>query len=63
MSVNPFSPSLICLTSLSMIGPLYGLAHNILILIAFESSKGSDKPAHRSSLARAFASCKHKELM
>ena len=38
----------------SMNGPFYGPAHNTFVLIAFASGKDSVKPAHRSSLARAF---------
>ena len=33
--------------------------HKILILMAYESSEGSDEPAHLGRLIRAFATCTH----
>ena len=40
---------------------LYERVHEILVLIMYDSSEGSDKPALMHSLARAFATCTHKE--
>ena len=37
-----------------------GAAYKILLLKAWESREGSDKPAHTCSLARAFTSGIHK---
>ena len=39
----------------------YEPVHEILVLITYAGSEGSDESAHTASLMRPFTSCKHKE--